>query len=351
MTLSGIDKRWITLPNLCAKIDENDCISILNDHEFIIATLYNETANDGIHKYNINKNAWIQIWEYPHEEKMQIETMAINRGTEQNKIYLGDCHYKNKRLVMFDTTTNKLSTLKSPWKLKVDSSMVNVNGVFHIIGGYQNSTHVSWNSDNDEFVIMHDFKTNGFNDIFSPSTIYVPSKQMILLIGGLCFVTFKMIGIWKFCLKTNKWHKLEGIQLDYYHACPCLTSNEEYIVIGGGLDKNDNYMNKLYVLDIREDEEYKLKECDIKLPIDKVKHRIVRSGGGIKDEILVVGWIKKQFKDNDLKELSLLPMYMMQLIALWYNQEMIHWFTDHKDAENNHYCIRLKHILSCMKSL
>ena len=132
-----------------------------------------------------------------------------------------------------------------------------------------------------------------------------------------------MVAIWVFCLITKKWQKLKGLKYHFHAAC-CLTSDEAYIIIAG-FHEYSNIMNKWYVLDIRKDDEYKLKEYNIRVPLDG-KYRIVRSGGGIQDGILVVGWIKQQFKCSEFENLSLPPMYMMQLIALWYqNEEMINF--------------------------
>ena len=38
------------------------------------------------------------------------------------------------------------------------SSMLDVNGVFHSIGGGGNTIHVAWNTHNDETILMHNFK-------------------------------------------------------------------------------------------------------------------------------------------------------------------------------------------------
>ena len=155
-------------------------------------------------------------------------------------------------------------------------------GVFHNIGG-DNSKHVAWDSNNDETVEMHDFTENGYDDIWNPSAVYAPSKQMILLIGGIdAYQNEKMFGIWKFCLMKKKWKKTKELKFKYYNICSCLTSDQGY-VIGSGIDADIEYMNKLYVLDVRQDDEYKLMECNIKLPMDNVNHTIVWSGGGIKD--------------------------------------------------------------------
>lgn len=123
------------------------------------------------------------------------------------------------------------------------------------------------------------------------------------------------------------------MKCDGYTVCCCSTLNDEYIITGGGKDGDGNYMDKLYVWDNREDEEYKLMECDIKLPINNVKHKMVRSGAGIKDAMLVVVWIKKQCKNNDLKYLAMTSVY---------------WFTGAKKVEHLHCCSKIKHILCCL---
>ena len=46
----------------------------------------------------------------------------------------------------------------------------------------QNIPH--WNSHNDQTIVMNDFKTSGYLEIWFPSAVYVASKQMISLIGG-----------------------------------------------------------------------------------------------------------------------------------------------------------------------
>ena len=66
MALSCLNRRWIQLNSFKADFIHAKCISALNNHEFIIATLFNDPDdNDGIHKYNIHKDEWTQITKYP----------------------------------------------------------------------------------------------------------------------------------------------------------------------------------------------------------------------------------------------------------------------------------------------
>ena len=52
---------------------------------------------------------------------------------------------------------------------------------------------------------------------------------------------------------------------------------------------------------------YKLKQCNVKCP-NIGKNILIRSGGGIKDELLVIGWIKRLFKTKKFKDILLPPM-------------------------------------------
>ena len=72
-------------------------------------------------------------------------------------------------------------------------------------------------------------------------------------------------------------------------------------------------------------------------------HKIFRFGGGLKDKLLISGWIKKLYK--------LPPLEILEIIQAFYSQESIHWIerSDNEDRkENNHFVINMKHILSSL---
>ena len=277
MALSEIDKRWIYLNRFGTKISRADCIATLNNHEFILANSWNKGDEDGLHKYNIHKNEWTQIMHYSRNEEMQITNIAIGQGTQKNKIYLSD--YMNANLMVYDIKTQRLSTINSNhgWY----SFMVNVNDKLHCIAVDEKSKHIVWNPHDNKTVILHDFTENGCEQMYDGRAVYVASKDMILLIGGMEH-NGDMIGIWKYCLVTKKWGKLiSGSEFDFHEISVCLTSDEEYVIIGGGTNEDGDSMDKLYALDIRKEDEYKLMECNISLPMDEFDH-MVRSGGGLR---------------------------------------------------------------------
>ncbi len=107
------------------------------------------------------------------------------------------------------------------------------------------------------------------------------------------------------------------------------------------------YGDELFVLNV--DDSYKVNKCNIHCPKEGLNH-IVRSGHGKKDELLVIGFIKSLFGSNDFKDLRVPPVYIMQLIAIWYNQEMLHWVEwNRKGEENEHYMISMKRVISSIQ--
>ena len=86
-----------------------------------------------------------------------------------------------------------------------------------------------------------------YNDIFS--YINNPSKDTV--------------GIWKFCLKTQKWTKL--FDFDYKDVTATLSSNQNYLIIAGGYMKFGQN-NKIFVMDLTDETKYKLKQSKITLP-------------------------------------------------------------------------------------
>ena len=173
-------------------------------------------------------------------------------------------------------------------------------------------------------------------DISFLSALHVPSKQMILMIT----LEGNSHQIWKICLNTNRWKPLRKINLSTSEVSAALSSNEDYMLIVSG--------NKIFVLDIRIEDDYKLRECQIKAPFTR-KCQIL-SMGGMKDELLVIGWTKRVYKDSKFTNLRLPAMYLMKLMTSYYNQEKIHFkfSSDFFNYGENHFAIKLRQILSSL---
>lgn len=171
-------------------------------------------------------------------------------------------------------------------------------------------------------------------DFRSPA-IYVASQQIIVRLGTSDDHNDAMCSnLLIFSLGTQSWRKIKNLKFRAQSFGSALCSNEKYIVLMGGYIEVGNIdVGDIYVLDIRNDDVSKwiLNKSSIKCP-KTGKCKAVRTGGvGSKDEILVTGFIKECFCQNEFYNLQLPPSYIIDSITDWYNAEMIHWIHQNGD--------------------
>ena len=116
--------------------------------------------------------------------------------------------------------------------------------------------------------------------------------------------------------------------------------------------------SNLFVLDISNENDFKLLKSKICIPVidgcQAAKRywytcydSLVTMAGGLRSEMVVVGWTKKLFETQEFKELALPPLYLLQLISHWIMQEDIHFIHSCPASSGNvHRVIPLRHILA-----
>ena len=118
--------------------------------------------------------------------------------------------------------------------------------------------------------------------------------------------------IYEYSLGTNKWKKWDKEILIKRKFCGAiLTWDEKYVIIAGG-----NESDEISVLDI---DNQCLKISDIKCP--KAGPNLISktvTGNQVRGNCLVHGYVKMT------KELEI-PMEIIDLIAVYYPIEMMHW--------------------------
>ncbi len=122
-----------------------------------------------------------------------------------------------------------------------------------------NVMHLIWNEDTNSTTKIHDLQLN--QHISDVSAVYIASKQTILLMFQQPHNGY--VSLWKYCLKSNKWTKINLIRLSVFGST-VLTSNEQYVIIAGGQGKYLKHSDKIYVLDITDENDYKLRESGIR---------------------------------------------------------------------------------------
>ena len=295
-----------------------------------------------INNYNVHTNKWCQEFKYPLYWKIKIHSIAINK--ERNEIYLSTTdNNKKQKLVIINTVTKKYDFYEYNMDLLIPPNAIfNVNGKIHLIG----DKHLMFDAETGQFKEIHNFDLDFY--CAKPMVIYVESKMIFIVFMFKCddkFIDYEN-SIWIFNINTNKWHQHETI-INKSQFClnnAVLSSNEKFIVM-------INEDGKLYVMDIGDDMNYKLSECSIKSPF--AYQKMMRSGGGIQDEILVCGWIKSLFKQLIFKHLQLPPIYIIKIICNFYGTELIHVISfmnpyplfRAKSKIHTHYAINIKYIL------
>ncbi len=345
-------KQWMKLQPLPSEFN-HPAVSRINSSEFIIAEykFYSDTDGWKIYKFNHDSSKLTPfIIDCIDDNQAQYYNMVYDKTTNKLYLYTWEDNAVSGMMTIIDINTKQFETSTNCFaECESGPNILSVQGTIHLIGGANNPKHYIWNNYNKSLEEIYHFAE--YSAIFGASAFYLSSKDIIILIGGadrglLSFEDIN-IGIWIFYLKNRTWKQIKT-------RCPwnigraVMTSDEKYIIIAAA---NNNYKgNDIFILDIRTDI-LVLKKSNICSPKEGY-HQMVRTGDALKDEMLVIGFIKWLFNTNDFSDLVLPPFYIMQLIAKWYNTETIHWleWNNKYDEENDHYTIPIKQILSSIDS-
>ena len=94
--------------------------------------------------------------------------------------------------------------------------------------------------------------------------------------------------------------KINEIEIDFYGCQSVLTADENYVIISGGYDYISEAIKTIYVLNIKDENGYILKQSSICSPISG-DFMMLRSGNKLKDELIAIGYIKTLFKSKQFK--------------------------------------------------
>ena len=340
------DKRWIRLKTPPGNITSNGDAIMINEHELIIVAPYNKYHNPqwGIYKYNVNLNEWTQFIKYPTNlDTFSLQYFRIAFNQETQKLYL----YGNEsKMIIFDldlidnNNPNQHTKIITNCNVKdsIYPCMLNIKDKIHLIGGYYNNKHLIWDDNDQSFEEIHNFEK--YSEIGSSSAIYVPSKEIVLLFGGMDAVNVlkKIDYIFLYSLQTKEWKSIIN-DFNLYETRVILTRDEQNVIIVGGHDKN-GAVNTIYNLDLHNSDkhEFVLKKCNNLHAPKPGKHHVIRTGGGIMDEMLVFGYIKQIYCLSQV-----LPKALIKEIFHWYNTETLHWIQEGHDSD--HFAISVADVL------
>lgn len=323
---------WIHLATFPDAVVEGG--AAMENHQFLVLTRY---AKSGYRIYDALEDEWSQY----HSFRKIDPPNNVVYSSETSSLYIHTINgwytfnIENKEFHSYHKQPPAGPYMTCP-------ALVEANGTVHAVAGTGNSQHFVWSEGNGCFHFRHN--VGKARMVPKPTLVHIPSKRMILLIGG--YAKSSRSGwtgeIFKYDMDSDKWAQVTGISLKVSGCTALVTADEKYVIIGGGYTGPSVPMYSIFILDIRDDANYKLSTSRIRSPWrgDMI---MKKTGGALKNEKLVIGWIRNLFADKDFQDLQLPPVHVMLLVTRWHSTEYIHWL-----SPNWHSCYgRQSHYIQC----
>ena len=293
-----------------------------NEQELIFSA--NREKLNGLYLYNLHQQTFTIFFSFPddlgkymYRLEPDLQKNRLYGSTYEAPFFIIDLH--KEKVIRWD----EIKANQNPFEKNEDQgcggNLLNVNGDIHWIGGCEYNTHLVWREATSTFSLVQGTPIRCIPN----KMVHVPSKEIIIMVSrGIIF---------RHSLRTQKWEEMRSIPVSYVYESMVLTSDEKYILL--------SISNSPYICVLNIDN-YQLYLSSVKGPLESP--RFLFRTGGLKDETLVVGWIKFQF---DSSEIPQPPIYLMKLIARWYSQEEVHWICKYSPR---HFTINIKHILASL---
>ena len=123
-----------------------------------------------------------------------------------------------------------------------------------------------------------------------------------------------------------------------------VTRDGKYVIISASNSAaslmQGDHLKYVHLLDVEDN--FKWKRTNIKLPIiESTDQMMFRTGNAHRADIMVNGFVRKQYRNQIFKNLLEMPTVLVTLIQAFFSQELIHWTTGDK-----HFAIPITEILS-----
>ena len=342
------DSSWISAsrPGIYPSWTVFDRPLILNEREFLISAIIKD--KDVLLKYNVRRDEWTQCLSMPDEwitddDHGMDESLVLQIACANNRIFCicdhYDAHAQIQKMKTLVVDIRNGAVIHETWRQidghEMNPSMVNVDGTMHQITNNNASASSAIHSIWSEKKFNWEPIKFSINSIALPanfmlagdkfSLVHVPSKEFVLMIGGQSD-EHTLVGVWRYRIGSRVWEEI----LDQHNKPFALGQNrnwgqeefavlsacERFVIFAPQTDF-DFYQTECFkVLDIINDEQYKVWETSIQVP--GYANAMTKSGGPLDSRLLAFGWIRK------LIDSTFVPMAIRMLISDWISVEMIH---------------------------
>lgn len=163
--------------------------------------------------------------------------------------------------------------------------------------------------------------------------VHVPSQGIILMIGARdrlkrerkANYSVVNVGLWRYDIAEDQWTDMgvsDDIMSEITNCALILTSNEEFVII---------LSYPIKILDIRQEHNYLIWDSGIVPPL--TDHCLVARSGG-SSQFVTYGFVRKLFASEEFREHQAPPTDIVDMIASFCSQEMIHWLANGLSAKD-----------------
>ena len=215
--------------------------------------------------------------------------------------------------------------------------LIHVDGKMHCVSDHShsiwNETHIEWQPISAKLTYPSTTTPGG---AYHSQVIHVPSKNILLLFRW-AFNSQKtnnlgntIMHVWRHRIGSNEWTDvLQKEPLQNIKGSVVLSSDEHFVIIA---------QPHLWILDIRNDDQYKIRKSTVAVPVEHSPRILAHSDCAFGSGNLVSGFTRRLQLDMDI------PMVIVKMISEWCSIERIHWIT--RCGTPNHLMVPLRAILT-----
>ena len=338
-------------PPLC--VQTGSCVQI-NENEFMIATAVRFkasaiTAKDdipGFYIFNIHLKQWRLFMKYP-DCTIYDNVLTFDKARNTIYMYYTTSYGSRKHFLCINMSTKASFTINNDLKAK-ESRCVATEHEIHMIGDWDSNKHCVFNKNTAKFNYVHTF--SDLIRYYWPGLVYVPTQNAILAIGGYGNGASDNMYLQKYCLKDKEWKVYKDVVFRYCVISMLLTMDEKHVIMVPDCDNESQNSDDIFILDILDEDKYDLRTSKVAAPKRTTNaespfaanRRLVLTGGGKTDQIIVSGYLRRFCKNNMIE---MIPNDLIGIFVSFYSAELLHCIRMFK-CKNDHSIIAVQDVLA-----